>query len=84
MNHPCRPPTIPPTRALRIGLTREEVLAWYNLSEEQLDELIEADDARKAKCRQEPDRPKRGCLMTKLLERPELAGWAFQTVMRRK
>ena len=84
MFNPCCPPTISPLRALAIGLSRPEVCAWYNLTDEQLDELIEADDARKAKGQAEPEKSKKGCLMTKLLERPELAGWAFQTVMRRK
>ena len=39
MNRECCTPSIPPTRALRIGLTRTEVCAWYKLTEEQLDEL---------------------------------------------
>ena len=84
MKPECCTPSIPPTRALKIGLTREEVCAWYKLTEEQLDELVIADDARKAKSEAEPDRPKAGCLMTKVLERPDIAGWAFQTIMRRK
>ena len=84
MNHACCRPSISPARALAIGLPDADVCALYGLTQEQLDELVVAGDARKAKSEAEPDRPKPGCLMTKVLERPDLAGWAFQTIMRRK
>ena len=84
MNPACCRPSISPARALAIGLPDADVCALYGLTQEQLDELVVAGDARKAKSEAEPDRPRQGCLMTRVLERPDLAGWAFQTIMRRK
>ena len=75
-------PSISPLRALAIGLSITDVCCWYRLTPQQLDELTEAEDAKKAKRRQRENTTKPGNLMTRLLLRPDMDEWETKTAER--
>ena len=74
---------ISPLRLLRLGLHTEDVCALYGLTPEQLDQMAEDAEYRKTQAANAAQ-TRQGCLMTKVLERPDVSRWAFQTIMRRK